>query len=63
MIFSKWKINSFDYKNILYNNFIPLKSELLDRNMVLLQNYADKNFIIQFPPFNVLKFTKAKPRD
>lgn len=36
--FSEKKIHSFDYHDILNNNFVPLKDELMDQYLVLFQD-------------------------
>ena len=40
IVFTKGNINSFDYQDILANNFVPLRDELMDQNLILLQDNA-----------------------
>ena len=40
IVFIKGNINSFDYQGILANNFFPLRDELMNQNLILLQHIA-----------------------
>lgn len=40
IVFTKGNMNSFDYQDILANNFVPLRDELMDQNLILLQDNA-----------------------